>query len=126
MDRWKRIHFTPTQLATQGVTGFLDDAEKDGRRNLEEYAMGSDPSDAFARGVFTPAPLTVGGQTYLSVTYSRSHDATDVRIVPEISSNLGTWNSGPAYLTEVSVSDQGTFDLVTVRDNTPMAVIGVP
>lgn len=121
VDAWKKSYFTTAELAAPGIAGLNDDFDKDGLTTMQEYVLGSNPAAAAERGVQQTGEVTVGGQRYLTLTYSRHRDLPDVRVVPQVSSNLQTWQSGPAYLVEHSVTPAGAVDLVTVRDLTPIA-----
>ena len=47
----------------------------------------------------------------------------NIILTVEVSDELGTWHSGPAYTTEVSrVSHPNNTETVTIRDNVPVAM----
>jgi hypothetical protein len=63
--------------------------------------------------------LDSGG--FLTITYPRLKNRLDFDFVVEVSSDLVTWNSGPAHTLETSVTPlDATREQVTVRDRTSM------
>jgi hypothetical protein len=64
--------------------------------------------------------LDSGG--FLSITFPRLKNRLDYDFVVEVSSDLVTWNSGPVYTLETSVTPlDATREQVTVRDLTSMS-----
>ena len=64
---------------------------------------------------------------YLTLTFIRRHDVGDLNYIVEVSDDLFTWNSGPSFTREVSVTAlDAQRDLVTVQDltSTSAAVCG--
>lgn len=90
---------------------------RDGISNLLKYALGLKPFVSSSQGLPQASFHSSGGSNYFLFTIQRNPDATDVVLVPEITSNLTTpsWNSGPSYFTLV----EETPALLKVRDNTP-------
>jgi hypothetical protein len=64
--------------------------------------------------------LTVSNELYLATSYERQKAATDVDCTAEVSPNLVSWFSGPAYTEIASLTDLGERERVTVRDRTPV------
>jgi hypothetical protein len=59
---------------------------------------------------------------YLQITYTRLRQPMAVGYTVEVSSDLTTWNSGPTFTTELSATPLDAIrELVTVRDNAPIA-----
>ena len=85
--------------------------------NLQEYAAGLNPRQT------DPASATQTEDTssgYLTLTFIRRHDVGDLSYIVEVSDDLSTWNSGPSYTHEVSVTAlDAQRDWVTVQDLTP-------
>lgn len=121
-DAWRLRHFSPPELADPAQSGPDADPDGDGVLNLQEYALGLDPRTANVGANGLPRAEIRDG--WFTFSYSRLKAATDVAILIERSGNLSEWNPGPACLETVSVTDQGTTQLVTVRDTTPVSASG--
>jgi regulation of enolase protein 1 (concanavalin A-like superfamily) len=98
------------------------DPDGDGIANLMEYALNLDPNVPGVIGLPVQGTTNVGGNDYLTLTYTRVKSATDISYVVEVSGDLVTWNSGPSYTATVSVTDNpdGITQTVVVRDLVPM------
>lgn len=113
----------PATLANWRTTYGADAAIKTADRmpNLVKYALGLDASK-----VAPPAQLPAGstttnsGQDYLTLTIPRRMRRTDATYTVEVSSDLGTWNSGAGYTVVV----QDTESQLVVRDAQPMSGAG--
>ena len=68
-DQWKAAHFTAAELGQPLVSGDAADADLDGRANLLEYALGSDPRAAGVPGL--PAMGWQSGGTALRLYYGK-------------------------------------------------------
>ena len=84
------------------------DEDGDGVPNLVEFALGLDPYLADADALVTPF-RSPGGE--LSLVYFRSYLSEDYQVVPEVSSDLVSWQSGPAFVSEIvlTATDQGEW-----------------
>jgi len=59
---------------------------------------------------------------FLQISYTQWQDATDLVYVVEVSNDLKTWNSGPAYTQQISATPlDPTRQQVVVRDLTPVS-----
>jgi subtilisin-like proprotein convertase family protein len=85
----------------------LSDADRDGRSNLLEFYMGSNPSSS----VDSPIVATATGTT-LSITYQRAKGLANVSAVVEWTTDLSltSWNTNDVA---VSVQDKGSYEEVT-------------
>jgi len=110
---WTAGHFAATERLDPTVSGQLADPDSDGIPNLLEYAFASDPKTPSASVL--PTAAMEGG--YLTITYAVNPAASDLAYVVEVSSDLATWNSGPAYTTS-PVPVPGT-QTMKVSDLTP-------
>ena len=108
---WRRANFTAAELASPSISGDLADPDNDGLSNLMEYALGLPPKDPASTN--RPYARIQGG--YFTLTYTRSKAATDVSLTISQSSDLVSWQSGPAYIQPVSTVDQGAIQSITVR-----------
>ena len=108
-------YFTAQQLADPTISGDLADPDHDGICNLLEYAFGSNPTQANVSNL----PVVSIQNGYLTISFVERVAPTDVTYTVEVSGDLGTWNSGSGYTTQVSVTaiDANT-QLVVVHDNT--------
>jgi hypothetical protein len=114
---WRRANFLPAELADPAVSGDLADPDRDRLSNLMEYAMGLPPKDPTQAN----RPYAVITNGYLQLTYTRSKAATDDSLVVEQSDDLATWLSGTNQLRQVSLSEQGATQIMTVQTVTPVS-----
>lgn len=92
------------------------DPDGDGLPNLLEFALNSLPNSTTSRNSPSPATTAISGQDYLTLNVPWNTTATDVTFTVEVSDDLLTWHSGPAYTTVVSAGAN-----LIVRDNTPIS-----
>jgi hypothetical protein len=116
-DGWRFNHFTAAELNDPTVSGPAADPDHDGVPNLLEYALNLDPKTPDAAGL--PAAGLVNGA--LTLTYTRVKSATDITYVPEVSTDLVTWNSGSSYTAEIQVTDLGATLTVVVASLLPLS-----
>jgi hypothetical protein len=117
-DAWRFSEFTTLELSDPQVSGAEADPDQDGLENLEEYAFQLPPK------ISSVAGLPVAGRDLngaLTLSYTLLKSATDITSVPEISTDLGMWNSGAGYVT-VQSTDQGlTWSVVATSLLSPVA-----
>jgi hypothetical protein len=101
-QQWQTLHTTG---------GPNEDPDLDGMSNLLEFVFGTNPKTVNAP-VATPVTLQSG---YPVITIPRRIDHL-VKCTVEVSGDLVTWNSGPAF-TEVVQDDSSAL---VVRDLTPL------
>lgn len=99
------------------------DSDGDGLNDLEEYAFGSDPN--LASSANRPSYAVVEepiGTRYFAQSYTRRTNSWFTDIVVEVSSNLTSWSSGPAFTTtfQITTNVNGT-EAVIERMNTPIS-----
>jgi surface-anchored protein len=109
--QWQAEHFSPSQLENALICGPAADPDKDGLRNLTEYAFGTLPMVGGPKpaqpGLGLPSFSLVvdGGTIYQTLTYPRRKELE--RLMPEIyqahfaQSPAGPWS-------DASVSTQAT------------------
>lgn len=91
--------------------------------NAIEYALGTDPNEVTTEGWPSVSLVTTNGQTYCALTYSRSKSATDCEY--EVVAATDPLSPDWQPLTGMqSVVDRGAEELVTVRDEFPVASKG--
>ncbi|MGJ8652524.1 MAG: autotransporter-associated beta strand repeat-containing protein [Opitutaceae bacterium] len=78
-DAWLNLYFTPAELLDPSISGPLANPDGDTLSNLEEYAYGGDPksNDSSAAPSFEIDDTTFGDE-YLTITFTRLHDRTDL------------------------------------------------
>jgi regulation of enolase protein 1 (concanavalin A-like superfamily) len=112
--------FTAQQIAEVSVSSPTADANRDGCANLFSYGSGLSPLTSMS-GISNPYPVILDSGGFLTITYPRLKNRLDFDFVVEVSSDLVTWNSGPVYTLETSVTPlDATREQVTVRDLTSM------
>ena len=119
-----RLNFTAAQQADASVSGLAACPVGDGVTNLLKYSQGLPPLvNASGPGSRLPSVQAQGG--YLSLTYVRMKNATDLVYTPEVSGDLTAWLSGSAYTTQTSSVDlDAARQQVTVRSNAPLGTGG--
>lgn len=112
--QWQSAQFPGGTSFAESGTG--DDPDKDGLINLLEYALGSEPM------LPSPSPavlgtITVGAESYYTLTVLKNPAATDVVVSAEAGSTLrsGDWSGNGLVI----VTDSATA--LTVRDSQPVS-----
>ncbi len=92
------------------------DIDDDGRPNLLEYALGSDPRVADpsppATSAFAPHP---DGTPRLAFTFTRSKSVAGLSTAIETSTDLQNWHHDPTAFELLSSTDHGDTETVTYR-----------
>jgi hypothetical protein len=123
-DVWRNLNFSEADLRTataeQRVWGDQADPDADGRGNLLEYALGSDPNikQASTNGLLTTVVQT-NAAAYHALTFNRRMTQTVVTYVPEVSFDGETW-SGDVEVWQTQPVN-ASFEGVTYRDVTPVS-----
>jgi hypothetical protein len=112
---WQATYFTQAELADPAVSGPTADPYGSGIPNLLAYALQLDPATAMPSDVPQPAPKN----GHLAMSYQVPATLTDVDFVPEVSSDLQTWNSSSAAVQVVSNTVGANGTTVTVEDCMP-------
>lgn len=111
IDAWRFSKFTTAELADSSLSGDLADFEKDGIVNLHEYAFGLEPKASDTGGL----PLvSIQPNGALAIAYTHVKSATDIAYTVQVSNDLVTWYSGPAYTSVISAVDHGATETVKV------------
>ena len=118
--RWQAANFSVAEIAQPGISGSLADPDGDGLPNLLEYALSTPARTANASGI-VPGVLSLGGQNYLTLTFSQREYSADLTYTPQVSSDLGQWQGGAAAVVTVGATDNGDGTATTVvRDAQPV------
>lgn len=125
-SNWQARYFTSAELANSAVGGNGADPDGDGIINLLEYALNTSPRAAGVGSLPAIGSTVVNGNTYLTLTFTKVIANTDITYVPQVSSDLLTWNSGAGYVAAVGTTNNadGLTQTVVVRDATPLPVNG--
>ena len=119
-DQWKAVAFSnAADRDDPAVSGEMANPAHDGVTNLMKYALALAPMTSGVNSLPTASLL----DGYLALTYRKSKQATDVTYAVQACDSLTDNNWNPAT-TVASQSDEGSYWLVTVRDNVPYA--GIP
>jgi len=115
---WRSSVAGPTPGAPDAVTVFSGDPDgddnNDGLTNFINYALGGDGATALISTRITSAGRAV-------ITFPQTLAADDALVVPEISSDLVTWESGPEAL-EISTQDSLSPGRALISYRTPSPV----
>lgn len=111
IDAWRFSHFNAAELGNPAISGDLADGDRDGIPNVVEYALNLDPKAVDVNALPT-AYVNAGG--FPTLTYTATASATDINYIVEISTDLVTWNSGPAYIGGSQFVEGGASTTVTV------------
>ncbi len=99
-EDWKQTVFTSAEQLTPEISASFADPDSDGRVNLLEYALGTNPKMYDANEGYA---VSRDSQGRLVFEFRQPLYMSDVVLIPQITSNLGTvWTSGPTRLELVS------------------------
>ena len=105
LEYWRSQHFDQVELADGNqegsLWGDLADPDRDGRPNLVEYALGTQPRRGDASGL-----TATSSADSLTFSYNRDTRKTDITYEPEASSDLADWGKVASEL----VSTDGTIE----------------
>jgi hypothetical protein len=115
---WRKDFFTPGEELDAAISGASADDDRDGRTNFEEFAYGGNPRVPDLRPITTLSTVTVNGENFLTITFTRRHNALDVTYVVEVSSDLAAWTAVNLPVGGPTAAGDD-LDSVTYRDNVP-------
>ena len=103
LQQWRNSYFgNPSDV---GAGANSASPAGDGVANLVKYALGLDPFVVVTNTLIIPGVLNDAGQSYFTLAVNRTTNRLDVIYRAEVSNDLITWNSGPAYTTTVTATD---------------------
>lgn len=113
--KWALELETANGLAAGTVSNANDDADKDGRPNLVEYAFGAlplVPNDPAPR-----MPVFQSTATHHLLRYQKNTALTDITLSPQASSTLQTWNAPgtPAGFSDILISTSNGIETREAR-----------
>ena len=90
------------------AAGQLADADADGLANMIEFVLDLDPGEVGDGSALAPFLSPEG---FLTMVYFRRYLPEWIKVIPEASSDLISWDSGPAAVLEtvLSVTDEGEW-----------------
>jgi hypothetical protein len=88
-----------------GLGGKDADDDRDGSANRLEYAFASHPQQAGSNRIPTAQFVSVAGETYASLTFTRRIDAEDTWFGVQFGSDLAVWNIPGVLLSAVNNGD---------------------
>jgi Bacterial Ig domain len=112
---WQSKYFTAAQLADASISGPSADPYGSRVPNLLAYALQLDPSSAQLSDIPTATPVS----GHLTMTYLIPTAVTDINYIPEVSTDLQTWNSGFTVVQVVSSVTGANGVTITVQDILP-------
>ncbi len=115
-SNWKPAYFNSSEINDLSISGAFADPDGDGHNNYLEFALQTDPRTP-DRSPFYYSYLDGNGNLCLQFPRLKAHPG--FLYVPQSTTFLGLgWQSGPAYLTELTPSSlNADYDLATVRDH---------
>ena len=116
-DAWRFSKFTAAELADPSLSGDLADFEKDGIKNLHEYAFGLEPKTADVTGL--PAQFLQPSGA-LAISYTHVKSAVDISYIVEVSNDLVTWYFGPANTSLIGTDDHGATETLKYGSLLPL------
>ncbi len=78
--------------AENGISDDAEDGDGDGLVAIVEYALGSDPMIPSPSARPTPGVTGIGDDQFLTISYDKNPDATDITIQLQFSTDLATWH----------------------------------
>lgn len=118
IENWRMKQFDSP--STAGNYADTADRDGDGASNLEEFALGSDPTNAIPEHPLQSGVIADLGTKYFSLSFPRRKDA-DLGYFVEVTSAIdgsASWTN-TVVQTGQSISTNADFEQVTVRDVAP-------
>jgi hypothetical protein len=120
-ELWRSRYFSPTEQTNAAISGEGARPDGDNIPNLLKYYLGL-PGRAPAPASRLPAGarLTVAGEEFLALTYSRDSLAEDTACVGQTSPDLVHWSADSTLTQFGSIAGPGALQAMTVRDLLPI------
>jgi hypothetical protein len=125
MDSWRQSYFTAAELAdpARETTAWGDaaDPDGDGRPNLMEYALALNPVQVDTEQGATVAQLAdSAGNKYLTFSFRRRKNESQVLYVPEVSADQAQWRTGNSVRFLGTADLNADFEVATYQDLLPV------
>lgn len=114
---WRSNYFTSTELSDPTISGDTATPAQDGIPNLMKYALNLNPKTPAVSGL----PVTSVQNGAMTLSYTQVDSATDISYIPEISTDMVTWNSGTSYFSELQRTDSGITQTVQLKSLLPLS-----
>ena len=120
---WQNQFFSSSQLSNPAIAADTADPAGDNIPNLMKYALNLNPASNGAGNLPKISIKLINGGNYLTITYNQVILAGNLLYMPEVSSDLQTWYSGPGYTGLVSLTNNpdGLTQTIVVRDLQPLS-----
>ncbi len=118
-EGWRAGSFAQGDLGNPAVSGPAADPDGDGLSNLLEYALAAEPANPDAAGLLSPGTAGDLSLSYLTLTARLRADTGALKIIPQASADLATWNEPAPVLISSTNHGNGTRTLV-FRDTSPL------
>jgi hypothetical protein len=126
-ESWLLAFFSDSELNNssleENLWGVNANPDMDARVNGLEYALGLDPLDPSDGGTGFSVEISeeINGQNYLVISFRRRLDDFNLVYIPEVSSDLVTWDSGLEFFEfSNALGIDQRFEERTYRDLTPI------
>lgn len=121
-DVWAAQHFTESEQADASISGPAADPAGDGIENLIKYALGlGDPKLPSRAGLPTEAILTIDGEDYLTLTFTRPDQIDDVAYHVDASGDLTASSEAAVRVDESTQANGDGTTTYTYRDVQPVS-----
>lgn len=111
---WESPYFNAQQLANPAISGATAMPQNDGMANLLKYLFDINPAVPMTASDRAALPQggmsTIGGTSYLTLTYRQNALAPDLTVQVQTSSDLQTWQTVTPDFTTTLGSDPATGD----------------
>ncbi len=121
-EDWRALYFTPAELSNPAISGDAADASGDGIANLVKYAFDLNPR--LKNRPSLPAGFIAGdgGTDFFHFEFVQRNPPADVQYVPQISSDLITWDGTATNFATVNVAaSSNNTSIATMRLQTPQS-----
>jgi hypothetical protein len=118
IQNWKSSCFTAADMQDPLIAGDMADPDSDGRNNLMEYALNSDPTVPDL--VTNPVAVSIaspGNGMFLKLAYTRRKNAFDLDFGVTASNDLQAWS----LLGETAILDNGFTESIEVQDSVSLS-----
>ena len=124
-DEWRAARFTTSEQNDPFISGEAADPDGDGKPNLMEFALHTDPKSPDTSAGWTSG-LDASGHLKLSFVRWKNHSG--LLYAPQVSGDLTKpWKSGPPDVEDIAITSvDADTELVSVRDFTASTPAGRP
>ena len=120
---WLSSEFTPAEIADPAITGPEVDLNGNGFGTFLSYALGLSPQLRDSSKHPLPGISDQGDEQFLSLTFRRRTDASDLTYTVQVSGSLANWIETTGTIGSASDNGDGT-ETVSFRDTTPISAGG--